>query len=96
MAGNVSEYVADWFNQGFDDALKNGVRNPPLAREGSPVPYESPQKINKGGGWTTNPIALDIGERGSKEPYRSSSQDGVRFAADVSTVRAHLARQAAK
>ena len=96
MAGNVSEYVADWFNQGFDDALKDGVRNPPLALDGSPAPYETPQKINMGGGWTRNPQALAIGWRSSKEPHWSSSRDGVRFAANVSTVRAYLAKPADK
>lgn len=96
MAGNVSEYVADWFNQGFDDALKNGVRNPPLALDASPAPYELPQKISKGGGWTRNPKAIDIGGRFLDEPYRSSSRESVRFAADVNTVRAYLARPADK
>ena len=96
MGGNVSEYVADWFNQGFDDALKNGVRNPPLAKNGSPVPYEAPLKLNKGGDWTAGAGQIRIGTRQSKQPYRSSSLDGVRFAADVSTVRAYLARNAAK
>lgn len=92
MAGNVTEYVADWFNQGFDDALRDGVRNPPLASDGTPVLYESTKKIIKGGGWTTNPFALYIGNRSTKALDRSSSNDGVRFAADVSTVRAYLAR----
>jgi formylglycine-generating enzyme len=96
MAGNVGEYVADWFNQGFDDALTDGMRNPPLALQGSPVPEANPQKISKGGVWTTDSTSIRIETRRPKEPYGAATRDGVRFAANVATVRAHLARQAVK
>ena len=96
MAGNVGEYVADWFNQGFDDTLTNGMLNPPLARQGSPVPEANPQKISKGGVWTTDSTSIRIETRQPQEPYWAYTRDGVRFAADVATVRAHLASQTAK
>lgn len=95
MAGNVGEYVADWVSQGFDDALKDGVRNPPLARQASQEPDAVPEKISKGGVWTTDSTSIRIETRRTTEPYWAQTRDGVRFAADVATVRAYLARQAA-
>ena len=94
MAGNVAEYVADWFNQGFDDALKEGDRNPPLAAEGSQIADEPPLKISKGGLWTRDIVGQRIAERRLIRPDRASNRDGVRFAADVATVRAYLAQSA--
>lgn len=95
MAGNVGEYVADWFNQEFDDALKDGDRNPPLAVSGTLSQYDPPMKISKGGLWTRDSIGQRISERRLIRSYRASNRDGVRFAADVAMVRAHLARDVA-
>jgi formylglycine-generating enzyme required for sulfatase activity len=95
MAGNVGEYVADWFNQRFDDALIEGQRNPPLAKQASQELDATPLKISKGGVWTTDATSIRIETRRTTEPYWAQTRDGVRFAADVATVRAHLASQAA-
>ncbi|MEO5659466.1 MAG: SUMF1/EgtB/PvdO family nonheme iron enzyme, partial [Polaromonas sp.] len=94
MAGNAGEYVADWVNQDFDDALKDGVRNPPPARQSSPKLDAFSKKVSKGGVWTTDATSISIETRRQTEPYWAQTRDGVRFAADVGTVRAYLARSA--
>lgn len=96
MAGNVAEYTADWFNQDFDDGIKDGVRNPPLAAQGTLTPYEPPLKISKDERWSRDIIGHRIMERRLLRPYRMSNFEGARFAADVATVRAHLARGTAR
>ena len=95
MAGNVAEYVADWFNQDFDDALKDGSRNPPLATKGSPIPYEPELKISKGEHWNRDVGGQRIRERRPMRPYSATNRDGVRFAVDAATLRAYLARDTA-
>lgn len=92
MAGNVSEYVADWFNQGFDDGIKDGMRNPPLAMEGSPIPDDVPKKISMGGLWSRDAVWIRIQERREVRPFKPGPWEGTRFAADIATVRAHLER----
>lgn len=96
MAGNVGEYVADWVNQSFDDSLKDGVRNPPIAMHSSPILDAVPEKVSKGGVWTTDATSIRIETRRNTEPYWAQTRDGVRFSADVATVRAYLASQGAK
>ncbi|QDZ27163.1 SUMF1/EgtB/PvdO family nonheme iron enzyme [Noviherbaspirillum sp. UKPF54] len=96
MAGNVGEYVADWFNRGFDDGIKDGMHNPPLAAEGSPLPEEGPMKMSKGGLWRTDAVWIRIQKRRLVRPYKPGEWEGVRFAADVATVRAHLERGTAR
>lgn len=96
MAGNVGEYVADWFNRGFDDGIKDGMHNPPLAAEGSPLPEEGPMKMSKGGLWRTDAVWIRIQKRRLVRPYKPGEWEGVRFAADVATVHAHLERGTAR
>ncbi|OWW20818.1 formylglycine-generating enzyme family protein [Noviherbaspirillum denitrificans] len=90
MAGNAGEYVADWYNRSFDEAIRDGVRNPPLAAEGSEVPYALPSKITKGGRWSMEAVASTVAVRRLVEPHASSTRDGVRFALDADTARKHI------
>lgn len=92
MAGNVAEYVSDWYSTVFDAALKDGARNPPLASSGTPVPYEVAQKISKGGRWGQGPAQLAIASRRLLRPAGGSAGEGVRFALDAQTLRQHLAQ----
>lgn len=96
MAGNVAEYVSDWYNTNFDAGLKDGDRNPPLAQEGTPVPFEIPQKIAKGGRWHREPVHLAIAARQLVRPAGATAGDGVRFALDAAEVRRHLAEGSAR
>lgn len=96
MAGNSFELVADWFNQEFDQSLKDGMRNPPLARTGSKHnDIWEPKKILKGGRWASDPGSITVHARSLDDPTTSFVCYGTRFALDIDTVRAHLARGSA-
>jgi formylglycine-generating enzyme len=56
MAGNVFEWVGDWYDA--DYYRKGGDRNPP-------GPTSGQQRILRGGGWHSRPIALRAASRGS-------------------------------
>lgn len=90
MAGNVGEYVADWYNRNYDAGLADGVRNPPLALSSTPMPYVRAQKIVKGGRFSNDPMFLAIAMRYLVDPQEGSWREGVRFALDAGAVRRHL------
>lgn len=93
MAGNVYEYVADWYNEDFDLGLKDGARNPPLAKAGTPVDdMPKPMKVLKGGRWASNASATSVYGRALLAVDDSFICYGARFVADFDTVRAHLAQ----
>lgn len=92
MAGNVFEYVADWFNVEHYNALRDGARNPvsrtPHVLTGEPKPY----RVLRGGRWASGPGELEIygnqDTRATSEPFICF---GARFALDEAAVRRHLA-----
>ncbi len=96
MAGNVYEYVDDWVNHDFDKNLKNGVRNPIPAAEGTffaekTEQYErGPWKMLKGGRWGSTGNFLRINHRLSTRPDHIFRCNGTRFAIDAESVREHL------
>jgi formylglycine-generating enzyme required for sulfatase activity len=92
MAGNVAEHVSDWYSTDFDAGLKDGVHNPMAALQGTPVPYQIPQKISKGGRWSQGPAQQAIAARRLLRPAGAAAGEGVRFALDVAFVRQHLAQ----
>lgn len=92
MAGNVFEYVADWFNIKHYNQLRDGDINPvarePQTVEGDPKPY----RVLRGGRWASGPSELSIyGNRDSRATDEPFICYGVRFAVDADTVRKHLA-----
>ena len=93
MAGNMYEYVADWYNEDYDLGLKDGDRNPPLAKTGSKIPNVNPlMKLLKGGRWASVSSAVSIYGRVTMPVEDSFICYGTRFAVDVETVRRHLAQ----
>ena len=92
MAGGMTEYVADWLNEQFDDSLRDGMRNPPLATEGWSIPRDVPQnkKIAKGGRYNEDPRYIAIAARRIILSHDTSGREGVRFAIDSAVVRHHL------
>jgi iron(II)-dependent oxidoreductase len=97
MAGNVREFVADWYDYDADRALRDGTRNPAPAIAGTRLPERGdpqlvgPWKLLKGGRWASHEEQLRIGARIyylADSPFRCN---GTRFALDPATVRAHLA-----
>lgn len=91
MAGNVAEYVADWYNKQHDASLTDGVQNPSLATRGSAVPYEQPKKISKGGRWSRDVSGHTIATRRLMGLQSATSREGLRFALDAELVSMHLA-----
>lgn len=91
MAGNVFEYVADWYNEAFDLGLKDGDRNPTPAKEGSISDlHPTPVKILKGGRWASAASFIHVYSRATQRPEDYFRCYGVRFALDIATVRQHL------
>lgn len=82
MAGNVAEWVEDWFNSDWDQGLKDGVRAPQLASSGTLRDGQThPHKILKGGRWGAGPESLAIQARVDVDPRTYiNAHDGVRFA----------------
>lgn len=92
MAGNTFEFVQDWYNHEWDAALKDGARNPRLAEKGTtPSPLPEPQKILKGGRWSSPANGLSIYRRTFHQPDGIFICFGARFALDEAAVRTHLA-----
>lgn len=88
MAGNVFEYVADWFNAVHYDQLRDGARNPvalsPHVLEGDPKPY----KVLRGGRWASGISELTIyGNRDLRAAGEPFICFGARFAVDAEKVR---------
>lgn len=94
MAGNVREFVADWYNVDQDSSLTDGARNPPPPAQGSRNPdrHDGPWKILKGGRWASTAEGIRIATRVYYYPDHPFQCNGTRFGLDVSTVRAHLAK----
>lgn len=94
MAGNAMEFVADWFNEDFDAAMKDGQRNPPLATTGTLGNGELsvPKKMLKGGRWASNADFIHVFARNLNHMEGNFICFGVRFTIDEETVRTHLAK----
>ena len=71
MAGNVAEWVQDWF--GFDYYAYMPERNPP-------GPTSGRYKSVRGGSWKSNPIMLRTATRGGSAPDQRSATIGFRCA----------------
>lgn len=105
MAGNVREFVADWYDMNRDRMLKDGDRNLASVSNGTvrefgsdrAEPNESgPWKILKGGRWASHAEQLRIGARIYYTPEAPFRCNGTRFAIDVAAVREHLAKGTAR
>jgi len=92
MAGNIDEFVADWYNESFDAALKNGLMNPTLAHEPKSDRVDVPRqpKMLKGGRAASGRNGLLISGRTYEERDRPFYSNGARFAIDVELVLHHL------
>lgn len=91
MAGNVFEYVADWYDPAHYDQLRDGARNPVAAARPAMPNGEQPMRRLRGGRWASGVGELAItgnwDTQPSEEPFRCF---GARFALDVTTVQRHL------
>lgn len=74
MAGNLSEWVADWYNEFF---YREGQVTLPRG------PDHGKAKVNRGGSWNDPPHNLRTGKRTATSPVRSDSIFGFRCAADA-------------
>lgn len=97
MAGNVREFVADWYDIERDRQLKDGESNPAPAVAGTTqVGREGwdagPWKLLKGGRWASHEEQIRIAARIYYLPDASFRCNGTRFALDAAAVREHLAK----
>lgn len=91
MAGNVYEFVQDWYNDQWDEQLKDGMRNPPLATHGTtPDAIKTPMKVLRGGRWSSGANGITVYRRSLHYPAGNFVCFGTRFALDEAAVRTHL------
>jgi formylglycine-generating enzyme required for sulfatase activity len=68
MAGNVWEWVADWYDESY--YIKSPERNPN-------GPSQGILRVVRGGAWTSNPVSVRSAFRDKLSPsYRRAAQDG--------------------
>lgn len=97
MGGNVFEHVADWYNNAHDLALRDGMRNPPLAKSATVgADLSHPMRVLKGGRWSTHAQGMSIYSRTLHRPDAGFICFGTRFAVDESVVARHLQAGTAK
>ena len=76
MAGNVNEWVADWYDKNYYASLEDGVENP-LG------PGNGQERGIRGGSFGLNAQKLRSTNRGFADPLQSSEYDGFRCASDL-------------
>lgn len=91
MAGNVYEYVADWYNVVYLNQLQDGARNPFSTEPHLLFGFSKPLRMLRGARWASGATELMIY---SNRDYRATDESfacyGTRFALDVAKVRAML------
>jgi formylglycine-generating enzyme required for sulfatase activity len=76
MAGNVWEWVADWYQEDYYATLGNNPSNPPGPAAGS-------ERVFRGGSWTNTPKSISTTIRNSSDPSKIYNIVGFRCARDV-------------
>jgi formylglycine-generating enzyme required for sulfatase activity len=79
MAGNVSEWVSDWYQV---DYYTQQLNNPEANPKG---PISGTEKVHRGGSWDTIPLFLRSVHRLSQAPGQPSASIGFRCVASVPT-----------
>ena len=74
MAGNVAEWVTDWYDTAY-------YRSSPLYAPAGPRGGEA--KVIRGGGWLEHPLFTGVTVRWSKWPEYRSNDLGFRCAKDT-------------
>ena len=76
MAGNVWEWVEDWYQEDYYATLGNNPSNPPGPAAGS-------ERVIRGGSWTNTPKSISTTIRNSSDPSKIYDIVGFRCAKDV-------------
>lgn len=95
MAGNVYEYVDDWYNANFYATLKDGTSDPapaePLNARSDITGEMGALKVLKGGRWASVAVDTTIQSRVTSEPHIGFRCYGTRFAIGEAEVRRKIA-----
>ncbi len=73
MAGNVNEWVADWYGEDYLSSLSDGDENPQGPSSGT-------ERVIRGGSFGLNAGKLRVSNRGHASPLASGAYDGFRCA----------------
>jgi formylglycine-generating enzyme required for sulfatase activity len=76
MAGNVNEWVADWYDKNYYRSLEEGAENPLGPEQGQ-------ERGIRGGSFGLNTEKIRTTNRGSAIPSQTSEYDGFRCALDL-------------
>ena len=92
MAGNVAEWVVNWYNLEVDKGLRTGSRNPapPVTPVTDDDVVQWPAKLVKGGRWGSVSGSVSIAWFELSRPGDMNSSSGVRFAMDAQRVKKRL------
>jgi formylglycine-generating enzyme required for sulfatase activity len=79
MAGNVYEWVNDWYSE---DYYANSPKANPSGPTGTPT--ENMYKVLRGGSWSNNALYLRTSSRAFDPDFNNSSDAGFRCAKSIS------------